>query len=400
MQFLKQTAVTNNRNKTMRSRHTFLGTLAGVALLLGLSGCETPGDPEFDNATLNQKKIALGEILYNDTNLSLNRTMSCATCHQAGHAMIDPRKSALLGASLGDDNLSRGDRNVPTAAYAKFSPNFHYDSGEGLYIGGQFHDGRATDLKAQAKGPFLNPLEMMMPSKSAVIDRLLENNETIEQFKSIYGDTIFEDVEKAYDALADSIALFETSDLFSPFDSKYDRFLAGQESLTPLEQEGLRLFEGKAMCSACHPATTDDGSRPLFTDFSYDNLGVPVNHNLRLANGLGDGHIDNGLGGRDDINDPALNGAFKVATLRNIAVTGPYMHNGLFKELKTVVHFYNTRDIGGINPETGEVWETGEVDENKNVNELGNLGLSDAEEDAIVAFLKTLTDKQYEHLVP
>ncbi len=384
----------------MRPYHTLSGFLTVTMLLFGLSGCERPTEPEFDNATLNQKKIALGGVLFNDTNLSFNRTMACATCHQAGHAMIDPRESAMVGASLGDDGEKRSDRNAPTAAYAKFSPSFHFDSGEGLYIGGQFHDGRAKDLKAQAKGPFLNPDEMMMPSKSAVIERVMENNETVEQLKEIYGETIFDNDENAYDAVADSIALFETSDVFSPFDSKYDRFLAGKEELTELEIEGLRLFEGKAMCSACHPATTGDGSRPLFTDYSYDNLGVPVNHELRALNGRGDGYIDNGLGAREDINDPALNGAFKVATLRNIAVTGPYMHNGLFKDLKTVVHFYNTRDVGGINPETGMVWEQGEVDENKNVNELGDLKLSDEEEDAIVAFLKTLTDKQYEHLIP
>ncbi len=384
----------------MKQHYTLSGLLAAT-LLFGLSGCDTPSDPEFDNATLNQKKIALGETLFNDRNLSLNRTMSCATCHQFGSALVDPRETNLaLGGSLGDDNLSIGDRNAPSAGYAKFSPSFYFDSGEGLYMGGQFHDGRAKDLKAQAKGPFLNPLEMMMPSVSAVIDRIKENNDTVAALETIYGDTVFDSDERAYDAVAESIALFETSDVFSPFDSRYDRFLAGEETLTELEIEGLALFEGKAMCSACHPATTDDGSRPLFTDFSYDNLGVPVNHALREANGLGDGYVDNGLGGRDDINDPALNGAFKVASLRNIAVTGPYMHNGYFKSLKTVVHFYNTRDTGGINPETNSTWEVGEVDENKNVTELGDLGLTDAEEDAIVAFLKTLTDKQFEPLIP
>jgi cytochrome c peroxidase len=381
-------------------QHYSMATLLAVTLLFGLTGCETPTEPEVDNATLNQKKITLGKALFNDKNLSLNRTMACATCHQTGSAMIDPRGTAAVGASLGDDDFSRSDRNAPTAAYAKFSPSFYFDSGEGLYMGGQFHDGSAKDLKAQAKGPFLNPVEMMMPSASAVIDRIKENNETVAALKSIYGDTVFDDDDKAYDAVADSIALFETSDVFSPFNSRYDRFLAGDEELTPLEIEGLALFEGKAMCSACHPSTTDDGSRALLTDFSYDNLGVPVNHALRQANGLGDGYIDNGLGAREEINDPALNGAFKVATLRNIAVTGPYMHNGLFKDLKTVVHFYNTRDTGGINPETNSSWEAAEVDATKNVAELGDLGLTDAEEDALVAFMKTLTDKQYEPLIP
>jgi len=385
----------------MKPNRTISGLLAVTVMLLGISGCETPSDPELDNATMNQEKIALGEVLFHDKNLSLNRTMACATCHQAGSAMIDPRESAAVGASLGDDDFSRSDRNAPTAAYAKFSPTFHFDSGEGLYIGGQFHDGSAKDLKAQAKGPFLNPLEMMMPSISAVIDRIKENNETVAQLETIYGDDIFDNDENAYDAVADSISLFEMSDLFSPFDSKYDRFLAGKERLTPEEEEGRKLFEGKALCSACHPGTTDDGSRPLFTDYSYDNLGVPLNHALREANGLGEGVIDNGLGGREQINDPALNGAFKVATLRNIAVTGPYMHNGLFKDLKTVVHFYNTRDVeGAINPETGLPWESSEVELTKNVNELGNLGLSDEEENALVAFMETLTDRKFEHLIP
>jgi cytochrome c peroxidase len=375
--------------------------LTVTAILLGLSGCGTPADPELDNATLNQKKIALGGALFNDTNLSLNRTISCASCHDLDHAMVDTRPTNLeLGASLGDDSLSIGDRNAPTAAYAKFTPDFYFDEREGIFFGGQFDDGRAKNLKAQAKGPFLNPLEMMMPSKSAVIDRIKENNETVAQLKTIYGDDIFDNDENAYDALADSIALFEMSDLFSPFDSKYDRFLAGKESLTPEEEEGRKLFEGKALCSACHPGTTDDGSRPLFTDYSYDNLGVPLNRALREANGLGEGVVDNGLGAREDVNDAALNGAFKVATLRNIAVTGPYMHNGVFKDLKTVVHFYNTRDVGGINPETNATWESGEVELTKNVNELGNLGLTDEEENALVAFMETLTDRKYEHLIP
>ncbi len=385
----------------MKPNRTISGLLAVTVMLLGISGCETPSDPELDNATLNRKKIALGEALFNDKSLSLNRTISCASCHNLDHAMVDTRPTNLsLGASLGDDNLSIGDRNAPTAAYAKFAPGFYFDKREGIFFGGQFNDGRAKDLKAQAKGPFLNPLEMMMPSKSAVIDRIKENNETVSQLKNIYGDDIFDNDENAYDAVADTISLFEMSDLFSPFDSKYDRFLAGRENLTPQEEEGRRLFEGKALCSACHPGTTDDGSRPLFTDYSYDNLGVPVNHALREANGLGEGFVDNGLGAREDVNDAGLNGAFKVATLRNIAVTGPYMHNGLFKELKTVVHFYNTRDVGGINPETNATWETGEVELTKNVNELGNLGLSDEEEDALVAFLETLTDRKFEHLIP
>ncbi len=374
----------------MKQTKIFLSTIA-LAMIIGLTGCEEPTEPDMDNATRNQKKITLGEQLFSDTNLSQNRTMSCASCHDLNHAMVDTRAGSEIGASKGDDNVALGDRNAPTAAYAAFSPRFHFDAGEGLFMGGQFLDGRAKDLKAQAKGPFLNPLEMQMPDKGSVIERIKENAMYIAQLKEIYGDDIFNDDEKAYDAVADSIALFEMSPVFAPFNSKYDKYLAGKETLTDMEQEGLKLFEGKAMCSACHPAITDNGSRPLFTDFSYDNLGVPVNNVLRSANGVSD--IDNGLG--KEVNDPSLNGAFKVSTLRNIAVTGPYMHNGVFKDLKTVVHFYNTRDTGGINPETSNPWEPGEVDATKNISELGNLGLTDHEEDAIVAFLDTLTDEKF-----
>jgi len=90
-----------------------------------------------------------------------------------------------------------------------------------------------------------------------------------------------------------------------------------------------------------------------------------------------------------------------VTGLRNVAVTEPYMHNGVFKNLKTVVHFYNTRDVAGaINPETGLAWRTAEVDATKNTDELGNLGLTDTEEDQLVAFLKTLTDRKFESLIP
>ena len=121
-------------------------------------------------------------------------------------------------------------------------------------------------------------------------------------------------------------------------------------------------------------------------------------HKERTNNGQ-DNPVDLGLG--KVVNDPSLNGAFRVATLRNIAVTGPYMHNGVFKDLKNVVHFYNTRDVpGAINPETNATWKPSEVKETVNHVELGNLGLTDYEEDAIVAFMKTLTDKKFEHLIP
>jgi cytochrome c peroxidase len=381
----------------MRYTHTII-LVAAAALL---SACKEDGTID----TMAEKS-ALGKSLFQDTTLSANRTMACATCHDLDLGLIDPRSTSMtLGASLGDDGSSIGDRNTPTAAYAAFSPAFHFDEDEELFIGGQFLDGRALDLKAQAKGPFLNPIEMGMPDIASVLARVKENDGYVQKFKKLYGSDIFLDETKAYDALADAIALFEKSETFSPFDSKYDRFLLGKYSLNAQEARGLAIFSdestdpGAGRCTLCHPISADDG-RPLMTDFSYDNLGVPVNHALRTANGMS-GNDDVGLFGNPAVSDEDLKGAFKVSTLRNIAVTGPYMHNGIFEDLKTVIHFYNTRDVSGaINPETGSIWELGEFHSGRNVDELGDLGLSDAQEDDVVAFLKTFTDAKYEHLIP
>ena len=364
----------------------FIASLIASSLFLGCDGESVAED--------NKAKAALGEQIFLSQAFSKDGTMSCATCHDIDHAMIDSRPTSISdGASKGDDQHSIGDRNAPTASYAMFAPSFHFDEGEGLYIGGQFLDGNAKDLKAQAKGPFLNPVEMNMPNAAAVVS-VAENNSTLKsQLMKIYGDDVFKDTDTAYDAIADSVAMFERTEQFAPFDSKFDKVAEGKASFTSLEKEGKVLFEGKALCVACHPI---NGHHPLMTDFSYDNLGVPENTTLR-----GQNHVvgpDNGLGAF--VNEKGLNGAFKVSSLRNIAVTGPYMHNGLFKDLKTVVHFYNTRDINGINPETHVTWERAEVANTVNHTELGDLGLTNHEEDAIVAFMKTFTDKKFEHLIP
>lgn len=384
----------------MKSFGVITGTF--VTMLL-LAGC---GDDKQPQEAMDMK-VALGERLFHDKNLSKNRTMACATCHDPSRAFTDPRVDNLtLGASRGDDNVSLGDRNAPTAMYAAFAPSFFFDEefaeeGEdgGVYRGGQFLDGRARDLKEQAKGPLLNPVEMGMPSAASVVDRVKENSGYVSTLKRIYGEDIFVDIDRAYDAIADAIATYERKDPdFTPFDSKFDRVMAGKEKFSALEAKGYALFNGKAQCNACHTST---GKHALFTDFTYDNLGVPENKALRVQNGVGVGHQDIGLLGNPAVDDEGLKGAFKVATLRNVAVTGPYMHNGVFKDLKTVVHFYNTRDVpGAINPETNATWEMAEVEETKNMAELGDLGLTDEEEDAIVAFLKTLTDRKYEHLLP
>ncbi|HCK17150.1 MAG TPA: methylamine utilization protein MauG, partial [Thalassospira sp.] len=184
----------------------------------------------------------LGEALYFDTNLSANRTMSCATCHDPSTAFRDPRIDVADGAfSLGDDGKSLGDRNAPTASYARFSPPFHVRD-DGVAVGGQFWDGRAMDLAEQAGGPPLNPIEMGMPDKASVVERLREDEDYVTGFKALFGDGIWTDSDQAYGAMTKAIAAFEESDQFAPFDSKYDRFLRGEYKMTPQEELGRVLF--------------------------------------------------------------------------------------------------------------------------------------------------------------
>jgi cytochrome c peroxidase len=193
-------------------------------------------------------------------------------------------------------------------------------------------------------------------------------------------------VDRAYEHVAQAIAAFERSKQVNQFTSKYDYSLEGKVQLSPAEQRGLALFEDplKGNCAACHPTEGQGGKmRAVFTDFSYDNLGMPKNPEIAALQGA-EPPVDLGLG--VTVADPAENGKFKVSTLRGVAKTGPYGHNGYFKTLKDIVHFYNTRDL----PEAG--WPTPEYPDTMNTSELGNLGLTDAEEDDIVAFLKTLTD--------
>jgi len=371
--------------------------IAISSTLLLLAGCGSSGgsDTSISTNTQTSAKVALGESFFNDTSLSLRRNQSCASCHNPDHAFIDDRDNGIGGAvSAGDDGFSLGDRNAPMVSYALFSPEF---SNDGEFIGGQFWDGRASNLTEQAKGPFLNALEMQMPSESAVVDRILENPAYIQQMQSIYGVNIFDNPVDAFDALADAIANFETSAEFQSFDSKLDRVRAGQATFTMQEAQGEQLFRS-LNCTSCHD---DRGNRPLFTDFRYENIGVPKNSAVRIANGLGLVHVDHGLLDNPNVNNAREDGKFRVSSLRNIAVTAPYMHNGVFQDLKTVIHFYNTRDSGGINTETGSPWEASEVSANRVAGgRVGNLGLSDAQEDAIVAYLETLTDDRYEGLVP
>lgn len=370
-------------------KEVFISLCAVVFLV----NCGGDGNDDNDNGSGGEeisklsKKEELGKSLFFDTSLSSPEGMSCSTCHVPGTGFVDPNKN--LPVSQGIHPTRFGNRNTPTAAYASFVPAFHFDANESLYVGGLFLDGRANNgLVDQAKGPFLNPLEMAMPHGVAVAQKV-EQASYATLFKEVYGEDAFDDLNASYDKIADAIAAFESTELFHPFNSKYDDFLKGDANLTEQELRGLTIFKDKGECAECHIADiSEDGTHPLFTDFTYDNLGVPANpaipfYDLNATfNPDGVDFIDLGLGGV--LNDVAENGKFRVPTLRNIAITGPYMHNGVFGTLREVVEFYNTRDT--------RHWPAPEVAENVNADELGDLNLTEQEVDDLVSFMETLTD--------
>ena len=375
---------------------------------------------------------ALGKDIFFDESLSEPPGQSCATCHgpEAGFAGADTEVNALTAAYPGAVATRFSNRKPPTTAYAGDAPVLHLEAEEGedgddddhddshahelaegeLFVGGLFFDGRAhgwklqDPLAEQAQGPFLNPLEQNLPDTRTVIELVEARYGT--RFEALFGPDALDpvgDPEGSYDLLARVIAAFERSAEMNPYSSKYDHYLRGEATLTAAEQRGLELFEGKALCSECHPSQLGpDGELPLFTDFTYDNLGVPRNPRLPFyqmpaeTNPDGEAYVDPGLAGFlathpvwAHLADDNL-GKHKVPTLRNVdARPDPefvkvYMHNGVFTTLEEVVEFYNTRDVGD--------WPPAEVTANVNVDELGDLKLTPAEEADVVTFMRILTD--------
>jgi cytochrome c peroxidase len=233
-----------------------------------------------------------------------------------------------------------------------------------------------------------------------------------------------------FDQMAQSIASYEASAEVTTFTSKFDAVLADKAQLTPREQAGYDLFRGKAQCNHCH-RDGGPGEDPLFTDFTASNIGTPANPRLPYyaeerpdargyaANPAGSSYIDPGVAGfltADHLLSqpspvdgrwlplaPETEGRFKVPTLRNVdkrpypTFVKSYGHNGYFKSLKSIMHFYNTRDVlprcGPDDPGEGTTcWPAPETTRNMNTKFVGRLGLSDEEEDALVSFMQTLTD--------
>jgi cytochrome c peroxidase len=392
----------------LRTRSPAVALFAASTLVIAACSSESAPPATPVPATPGLSPIAaLGEQLFRDASLSASGRLSCETCHRPEFAHAAPATDLV---SMGGPDMNRpGIRNSPSIRYASFAPAFGFDE-EGTAVGGLFRDGRARNLVEQAKQPFLDPNEMANVSPEAVIERLRRSPLAV-RFRAVFGDAAIDDPGRAFQSLAVAIAQYELEfPDFHRFDSKYDAWLAGRAQLTEAETRGLALFEDpdKGNCVACHPSRPDpDGAPPLFTDFTFDNVGVPRNaripanadlafHDLGLC-----GPVRQDLAVRRD-----LCGAFKVPTLRNVARTAPYFHNGAFATLREVVDFYVRRDThphdwypattGGVAKfddlplDLAGAVNTAEAPYDRKAG--GTPALTPAEIDDVVAFLKALDD--------
>ncbi|HWQ83097.1 MAG TPA: cytochrome c peroxidase, partial [Anaerolineales bacterium] len=420
---------------------------------------------------------ALGEALFYDKSLSANGTQSCAACHSPEVGFTGPDAAINTGGAVYQGALPNhfGNRKPPSSAYAGDSPLFHFDETEGGWFGGMFWDGRATGavlgdpLAEQAQGPYLNPLEQAIPNAQVLCVKVRQAGYA-GLFEQVWGAGSLDcarDTAGVYEMIGRSVAAYERSPEVNPFTSKFDLFwdnaaAAGKDvtkikcgtggmgggggggmgdpmggamgcpgggmdpnrwtafrslGLTDADLVGLAVFNARAECSACHTLEPGPAGYPLFTDFGYDNIGVPKNpdnpfYSMPAAwNPDGAAWIDGGLGdflksaGYPAEVYAAELGKIKVPTLRNVDLrpspdfVKAYGHNGYFKSLEDIVFFYHWRgmmdsmcaDGGGMEgmcEMMSQMFPPPEVDENRAV-----LGMFPRPQvDNIVAFLKTLSD--------
>jgi len=400
----------------MSGKRTLLAsliTVVGLLVLFSVATAQSPGLSPMEE---------LGKAIFFDENLSANGNQACAACHAPEAGWVGPVESINVHGAVYEGSIPGrfGNRKPPSAAYATTSPIFHMDK-KGLFVGGNFWDGRATGEKLgnpaadQAQGPFLNSLEQALGTPGDVVTKVC-TAAYADLFVEVWGAQACDltNVDTAYDDVALSIAAYEASAEVNAFTSKYDYSLTGQAKLTKEERKGFALFQGKGKCKACH---LNSGKQPLFTDYTFDNLGLPKNSENPFyteldVNPAGYDWIDPGLAGflegrpeYAEYAEEAL-GMHKVPTLRNVDLrpsedfVKAYGHNGYFKSLWGIVHFYNTRDVlptceadyTEAQALEANCWPAPEVPANVNREELGNLGLTLEEEQAIVAFLRTLSD--------
>ena len=290
-------------------------------------------DPELVNS-----KERLGEKLFFDPILSSDQTISCASCHKPEFAFSD---SAKVSIGVGG---AKGTRNSPSVTNLSGRPSL-------------FWDGRASSLEDQALQPIINPVEMNLPIAEAV-NRLQQDEVYAGLFQKIFN------APPTQKNLLLAIASFERT--LETANSPYDRYINGDDNaISNSAKRGRMLFIGKANCNNCH-------SGEDFTADRFKGIGLFNGEDLKDQ-------------GRFDVTaDSEHKGHFKIPGLRNVGLTAPYMHNGMFKTLKEVIRYYNDPDA---------VIKNGK---NRDLSLNKPLGLNDAEINDIEAFLLTLTDDRFQ----
>jgi len=320
--------------------------------------------------------VEVGRSIFLDTGLSHPPGLGCVSCHQPQSAFADPRP-----VSPGAVDGRTGKRNAPSLMYAALTSSFYSDElitedneKQFIWEGGLFYDGRAKDLFEQVQEPFFDKNELNIPNPGALAASLRKASYG-KRFKQAIGDEAWNDDERllyfAYRALVE----FLKEPMFRPFNAPIDDFLAGNKNaLTEQELRGMQVFQGPAQCEVCHFLFPTTWPKSLLSDFGYDNLGVPSR-----------GEKDPGL--IATTKDPKTRGLFKVPSLRNIALTAPYMHNGSITNLREVLEFYNKRDL------EPDRWGPTDYPDTVNREDMGDLKLTEQQIDDLLAFLQTFTDR-------
>jgi cytochrome c peroxidase len=353
----------------------------------------------------------LGRKIFFDPSLSASGRMACSSCHDPRYA-YGPAPGK--GIANGGEHLDQpGTRAVPSLRYLhgapKFSATMRFADGDVAPGGGLTWDGRAGTLSEQARIPLLAANEMANRSPADVAAKLGKAYYAT-QFRQTFGADIFAHPERAFAAALSALEAFQQIPKeFHPFDSKYDAFLRGELELTEQEEHGVALFKdpNKGNCASCHVVLSRAGQPPIFTDYDFLNVGVP--RNPRIAANANPAYYDLGLCGpaRQDLaSSRQYCGFFRAPTMRNVAMRDTFFHNGVFNNLRDVLHFYVDRDI---HPEKwysrnadGSVHKFDDlppghadnVDRDAPLDRVigGTAALTESLIDDLIAFLKTLND--------
>ncbi len=354
--------------------------------------------------------VALGQKLFFDEGLSEPPGTSCASCHEPAHAFSGTNGSQT-GLAQGSRPGHFASRNTPSVLYLKFVRRFHYhweeDMPEPDAFGGFFWDGRADSISLLVRQPLLNPEEMNNRDLAQLAHKL-EGSAYAAEFRAAFPSGLGEP-ETAVLSAGTALEAFLLSPAMAPFSSRYDAYVRGEARLSAQQMRGLALFKDrqKGNCIRCHKLddSVKDPARSLFTDYGFEVVGVPRN---RLALPAAGPHPDLGLcerkGAARAVTEERFCGAFRTPSLRNVAVRKSFMHNGSFSSLRDVVAFYSTRDTapGRWYPEEKfddlppQYREFVNTDFAPYSTVAGVPRLDEGDIDALVAFLETLTDAQFQ----